>query len=162
MKKTIYLVTNTVNGMWYVGMTVRPLFRRWREHRQDAKSGRGWALHDAIRRYGAENFEVSVLFEGEDWEILSSKEQDFIHDLNTLSPSGYNLTLGGEGKPGRRVSPETRAKISAGHKGKTLSVEHRAKLSAAKLGKKRPPRSDDHCAKISEGLRRAWKRRKAA
>jgi len=61
---------------------------------------------------------------------------------------------------GHKVSPEVRAKISKAHKGKTLSTEHRAKLSAAKMGKKMP-RTPEHSAKISEGLRRAWARKKA-
>ena len=61
---------------------------------------------------------------------------------------------------GRKHSEEAKAKISAGHSGKVLSEEHKEKLSAAKMGKKRPNRSEEHCRKISEGLRAAHKRRR--
>lgn len=50
-------------------------------------------------------------------------------------------------------SPETRAKIAAGHRGIILSAEHRAKLSAAWKGRKRPPFTAEHCANISKAQR---------
>lgn len=157
----IYLVTNTVNGMQYVGVTSRSLVKRWGEHKTDAKAGRGWALHVAIRRYGPDAFDVTEIGRGDDWPALCKREQDLIAELGCLSPAGYNLTPGGEGNPGRVVTIETRAKLRMAHTGKTLSAEHRAKLSAAKMGKKMPPRSPEHCAKIAAGLRRAWQRRRA-
>jgi hypothetical protein len=61
---------------------------------------------------------------------------------------------------GRKHSMRARLLIGAAHRGRPLLLEHRKKLAAAKLGKARPPRSIEHCAKISVGLRRAWKRRK--
>jgi group I intron endonuclease len=67
----------------------------------------------------------------------------------------------GAASKGHPVLPEVRAKLSKAHLGKKLSVEHRAKLSAAKIGKKLP-HTPEHAAKIAEGLRRAWARRKAA
>lgn len=66
----------------------------------------------------------------------------------------------GLARMGHEVTPETKEKMSKAHKGKVLTKEHRDKLSAAKLGKKLKARSLDHSAKISEGLKRSWKRRK--
>lgn len=158
----LYVITNSITGMQYVGVTSRTLNKRWREHKSDARAGRGWALHVAIRRYGADAFEVVEIERGDDWDALCKREQDLIVELGCLSPKGYNLTPGGEGNPGRVVSIETRAKLRAAKIGKPLSSEHRAKMSAAKIGKKMPPRTAEHCAKISAGLVRAHARRKAA
>lgn len=61
---------------------------------------------------------------------------------------------------GHVVSDEARKAIGAARRGKPLSVEHRRKLSIAKIGKRRPPRTPAHSEGISEGLKRAWRRRK--
>lgn len=61
---------------------------------------------------------------------------------------------------GIKRSAAFKAAVSAARKGQRLSAEHRAKLSAAKIGKKRAPRTKEHSAKISEGLRAAWARRR--
>jgi group I intron endonuclease len=155
-------VNNRLNGMKYVGITSRSLQRRWAEQVNAAEAGRGWALHVAIRRFGASAFDVSVLETASCWEALCRREREVIADLGSLVPHGYNITNGGEGAPGRVTSAETKAKLSAAKLGKPLSLEHRAKLAAAKRGKRMPPRSAAHCQKISSGLRAAWLRRKAA
>jgi group I intron endonuclease len=62
----------------------------------------------------------------------------------------------------RPRSQRERALISAAHRGKSLTEEHRAKLAAAKIGRKRPPRSETHKSRISDGLRRAHRRRREA
>ena len=67
----------------------------------------------------------------------------------------------GNASRGHEVSPETRELIRSKHIGKKLSEEHKAKLSAAKTGKTLPPRSSEHSARISEGLRRAHARRRS-
>ena len=73
------------------------------------------------------------------------------------------------------ATEETRAKIAAAHRGKRASAETRARMSAfrkanpmtpeaiekmrlSKTGKKHAP---EHAARISEGLKRAWAKRKA-
>lgn len=157
----LYMVINRVANRRYIGITSRGLRQRWLEHLADARSGRGWALHDAIRQYGDDAFEIVEIERSDDWGRLCSCERQAIAKFNCIAPHGYNLTPGGEGGLGRVVSPETRAKISAARKGKPLSDEHRAKLSAAKTGKKMPPRTAEHCAKISDGLKRAWQRRRS-
>jgi group I intron endonuclease len=63
---------------------------------------------------------------------------------------------------GLKRSPEFGARISAARSGKPLSEEHKAKLAARKLGVKQPPRTPEHSARISEGLKRAHARRRAA
>lgn len=59
-------------------------------------------LHQAIRKYGAENFSWEVIEECEISEI-DEKEIFYIKNFNTLSPNGYNILQGGQRK---RVDPK--------------------------------------------------------
>lgn len=175
----VYLVTNTLNGKGYVGITSKAVARRWTNHKADALSGKQTALHRAIGKYGVDAFTVSVLASGLSPEGLVISEIQIIKQLRTRVPHGYNMTQGGDGTPGLTHTPEARAKIGAGakgrifsaernrklsdaRKGKPLSLEHRAKLAASKLGKRLPKRSAIHCLRISDGLRRAHAKRKAS
>ena len=173
-----YVITNKVSGKKYVGITRQSLAMRWKWHVSTAKRNDKYAICRAIRKYGADSFTIEEIVDGLDWDDLCETEKTLIFALNTRAPNGYNLTDGGQGGKGvrhsaeaklkisvagkgRKLTEETKAKISAGHKGKTLSKEHRKKLSAAKLGKKQSARSKEHSEKISEGLRRAWERRRS-
>ena len=63
-KHLIYLVTNTVTGERYVGLTVcvdrsgqKTLYWRWHRHVQRAfDHGKGWKLCEAIRTHGPDSF----------------------------------------------------------------------------------------------------------
>jgi hypothetical protein len=61
-----------------------------------------------------------------------------------------NMTDGGEGCAGRRLSDETKKKLSDAHKGRKKSIEHRKALSEAKLGKKI---TEDHRKNMSASLK---------
>lgn len=61
-----------------------------------------------------------------------------------------NLTDGGEGVSGRKVSEESRAKMRERKLGRKFTVEHCANLSKAKLGKAKPPRTPEHRARLRE------------
>jgi hypothetical protein len=61
-----------------------------------------------------------------------------------------NMTDGGEGCAGRRMSEETRKKLSEIHKGKKKSIEHRKALSKAKIGKKI---TEEHKKNMSNSLK---------
>lgn len=156
----IYLVHNNVTGKKYVGQSVRTLATRWQEHCKQAESGKGWALQAAIRKYGKENFSVTVLAEAIETS-LPQLEVLFIYLHNSIE-NGYNLTPGGDGVPctdamrkkmslaqSNRLPPseETRRKISVFHKGKIISPESRLKMRQARIGK---PTSQAHRDAISK------------
>ena len=92
----VYLITNTVNGKQYVGMTTRTLDERWSEHCAEARLGRGFYLHSAIQKYGPESFCLTCLFESNEVKDLVEAEKHFIADLDTIA-NGYNQAHGGEG-----------------------------------------------------------------
>ena len=94
----IYLVLNKVNNKMYVGQSVN-IDRRWYDHLYKAFSVKDISynspLHQSFRKYGIENFEFTVLCECL-VEELDEKEKQYIQDLNTLSPNGYNILQGGQ------------------------------------------------------------------
>lgn len=88
----VYLVTNNITGMQYVGQTIRSLEERWRDHCRVKDDN---YFHRAIRKYGSENFTLKILDTAETGEELDLKEIYWIEKLNTLYPGGYNLREGG-------------------------------------------------------------------
>lgn len=92
MKGIIYKVTNKVNGKSYIGQTRYTLEFRWRQHLHKKDNV---YFHNAIKKYGAENFSLEVLEEC-DVDKLNSREIFYIAKYNTFE-NGYNLTLGGDG-----------------------------------------------------------------
>lgn len=91
----IYKITNDVNGKQYIGQTTKTLEHRWKQHQKNAKCGSTYALYTAIRKYGVEHFHVEQIDSACSRMELDQKEIYWIATLNTLSPSGYNLSEGG-------------------------------------------------------------------
>lgn len=95
MKKAIYVIENKINNKFYIGQSNNPI-HRWKQHKWRAENGEDKgksAIHDAIRKYGIENFKFTIL----GWFTnYNEKEKEYIKIYNSLSPNGYNLTEGGE------------------------------------------------------------------
>lgn len=92
MKGIIYKVTNKVNGKSYIGQTRYTLEFRWRQHLH--KKDKTY-FHNAIRKYGAENFSAEILEECP-YSNLNEREIFYIAKYETFK-KGYNLTIGGDG-----------------------------------------------------------------
>jgi group I intron endonuclease len=120
----VYKITNLVNGKVYIGKT-NDIQGRWKEHidyahNSNRKSNR--ALHNAIYKYGIDNFSIEEIenVESEDWSF--EREKYWIAEYKTNickygSQFGYNLTDGGEGSSGFKHSDETKQKMSEAHTG---------------------------------------------
>lgn len=148
----IYVVTNNVNGKQYVGQTTWSVAHRWRMHRNAAaRNDRDGCtvLYRAIRKYGIDAFEVSLVLILNDCaqQSLDEAERTVIKRLKTIVPDGYNLLPGGSGGS---LHPDTKARLSAAHKGRRQSLEARAKMSAAHKGRRFTP---EHKAKIGLALK---------
>lgn len=117
----IYKATNTVNGKVYIGQTKRPLAIRIRDHRHN-RHGHG-ILHSAIRKYGIDAFTFDVIDTAGSKPELDLKEIKWIAHYDCKAPNGYNLSDGGKGNPGYRLSEEARAKIRARAIGRVWSKE---------------------------------------
>lgn len=140
------------NGKSYIGITTKTAAERLKTHGRDApreKPGGGPALYRAWRKHGAPTLTVLAIV---DDAYLCETERRAIAVFGTLSPGGYNLTVGGESSPAKH--PEVRAKMSAAAKGRKKpprTAETRAKLSAAQRA--RAPASAETRAKMSAAQR---------
>jgi group I intron endonuclease len=117
-----YKATNNVNGKMYIGFAGDPQ-QRWREHKRDAATGRGFAFHAAIRKYGWEHFQFEVICCGKNKkEMLEYVEPALIEQYNSsISKQGYNMCRSMKGGTvsldinpliGKPRSEETKRKIS--------------------------------------------------
>lgn len=155
----VYLITNKINGKQYVGITVKTIEQRWYRHKYEAmnlKEGRvKQALHDAIRKYGAENFTQELIYESSDNDHIKEMEKHFIQFYQTHGAAGgYNMTLGGDGWHGMNHTEEAKKKMSEAHTGKVLSDEHKENISKAQKGVSSPKSNPEEWKKnLSESKR---------
>lgn len=110
--------------------------RRWAEHRHiSAKhSKRVSYIHNALRKYGLEEFRFQLLEKCDSEDEAFLAEVDWVKALcSNHKDKGFNLDSGGLG--GRRLSEETKAKMSASLK--IRPKEFREKIAASNRGQKR-------------------------
>ncbi len=139
---SIYVITNRVNGKRYVGQSIDAR-KRFARHRKLARQGAPGALHAAIRKHGAVNFDMRIIESCATREAANDLEIRWIRVSGSRTHEhGYNLTAGGDG--GADPSAETRAKI--GYAARNRSPESLAKM--------RRPRSDEARANMA-ALRRS-------
>lgn len=133
----IYLITNLVNGKYYVGKTeTGSAARRWRGHLWAAVHGLKTSLSAAIRKYGEASFHVSTLASADSRQSLTAAEIYWISLLDATNPAcGYNLTTGGEGNPGTVRSAEYLAQLSAAAKARWSNPEWAEKTKARMRGR---------------------------
>lgn len=95
----IYCYTNLINNKKYIGQT-NNLKRRIKQHKDDSFTNYNEArynqlIHQAIRKYGLDNFKIDILEDSIPIELIDKKEKYYIREYNTMVPNGYNLTEGG-------------------------------------------------------------------
>lgn len=101
----IYKITNKINNNSYIGKSV-DIYNRWRTHKNTAFNASPnnvqyeYALYRAIRKYGIDNFEMSIIEVVADASTLNDREQFWIAYFDTFN-NGYNETEGGDGITGR-------------------------------------------------------------
>jgi group I intron endonuclease len=148
----VYKHTTPSNKV-YIGITKLDVNQRW-------KNGNGYKGNQyftrAISKYGWENIKHDVLYDGFTKGQAEKKEIERISLYKSdNSKFGYNIQHGGNvncvdeetklkisrAMSNRKVSRETREKLSELHKGKNnflygkhLSKEHREKISKANMG----------------------------
>ena len=84
----IYKATNLINSKIYIGQTKYDTVDNRRRYHE---SSYGYALSEAIKEFGRENFKWEILKTVEDPEELSYWEKAFIITLNSAHPEiGYN------------------------------------------------------------------------
>ena len=138
----IYCYINKINGKKYVGQTKGTLKNRHRQHMYEANNighGFNYHLHNSIRKYGIENFELDILNMSDDYSI-DMLEKYYIEKWNlTNRNNGYNSSTGGNDC---LYTEERNKKISEYHKGKPKSEN--AKQNMSKTAKKRLENKENH------------------
>ncbi len=132
---------------------------RKRRHLKDAKRTKtSYRFHNAIRKYGAENFVFEMLFDFQDDEEMAKAYE---YEMIAKWQPEYNIAYGGEGGS---MPEEMRQRISATKKGRPSplkgiprTAEERANMSAAQMGhpgyNKGMKRSAEAIRKTSEANR---------
>lgn len=146
---TIYKSVNTKTGKVYIGFDSNwP--NRFKTHKSASKN-QDYKFYRAIRKYGWDNFEWSVVYQSKNKQhTLKEMETYFINEYDSFH-NGYNSTLGGDGTFGLVLSEEARRIISIKNKiPKPHTPEHNKKIGDAQRGKKRGPLTEEHKAKISK------------
>lgn len=114
-----YIITNSVNGKEYVGITSSSIGCRWSQHLSETKrnnlDSRSY-LHKAINKYGENFFSIEEKIRKGTWEEVCSWEKETIKERNSKAPNGYNLTDGGEGALGAIRTSEFKKKLSKAKK----------------------------------------------
>ncbi len=141
----IYLIRNKINGMCYVGQTTRDLQKRINEHRSGSASSKNTYIGRAIKKYGKDNFDFSLIDKCGALDELNKLEVFYISLFNTLKPSGYNIALGGDNnllseaakqqRKTRRHTEESKRKMSQKAKGIKKSEKHKKKISDTLRGR---------------------------
>lgn len=152
------------NGKSYIGVTKQRLGARFSEHKSRSV-GKGMAISYAFRKYGAKNAAIKPLVVA-NYDYLLELEKRAIIAYKTKSPSGYNLSDGGEGNNGYKHSQESKIKFRNYRLGTKLSEETKAKMRGRKhtqeeiekmrlsaLGKKHSPERIEKMRKSLTGYR---------
>lgn len=97
----IYKIENKINGKVYIGQSIN-IEQRWIGHKKNifaCNNSYNYPLYQAIRKYGLENFDFSIVEECL-IEQLNEKEIYYIKLYNSFLSNGYNQTFGGQGNHG--------------------------------------------------------------
>ena len=130
----IYMVTNKKTGKIYIGQTVKKNpFDRWRQH----KSGQGGAkyLTRSIKTHGEDAFEFTIIHECS-IDDIDDLETYYINYYKTFE-NGYNLTEGGGGTKGYKLTDEQKEKISKLFTGENNPMFGKKGVDNPNFGKKR-------------------------
>lgn len=143
----VYITTNKITGTKYLGKKVK-------DH--VSYLGSGIYLNHAITKYGKENFEKKIICIVErDEAARIERELSIIWSVFNDRERWYNLRPGGNGgstpgaMKGRKLSQETKDKISIANRGKRRTPGQRKKMSEAFKGR---THTDEYKRKMSQKL----------
>lgn len=177
MDSGIYRIRNKINDKSYIGQGVIISNRR-QSHFGSLKRGKHKNNHlqNAYNKYGKSNFEWIPLFECS-IESLDYLETFYIRIFHANDPKyGYNMDSGGNSKGKRmteetkkkmslarigiKLSDETKRRLSEALKGKKFSEQHKQNISKEKIGEKNPFYGKEHSSETKEKISKIGKGRK--
>lgn len=138
----IYQIKNIINCKIYIGSSLN-IKNRFYTHKTQLNSNKHYnkKLQRSWNKYGEENFVFEVIEYVENKSELIVREQFYLDtilfastDIKKFNALGFNNLLMAYGTYGRKLSKESRLKISKKRKGIIFSKETKEKMSAAKIG----------------------------
>lgn len=95
----VYKITNLINNKAYIGIT-NNIEKRWsNEKSYPSDPSKRQVIQEAIHKYGKQNFSFEILHRNVSIEQAIQFEENYIKNLNTLVPNGYNVDQGGKYHP---------------------------------------------------------------
>lgn len=133
----LYRTTNLINGKTYIGIHKTNKI-------EDGYLGSGFALLEAIEKYGKENFEREIIEFCDSYDHLLEREKFYVDENWVKDKANYNLKTGGQSSG--ILSEESKNKISEtlreGYKSGRIKI----------VNYERAPISSEHRTKISNSL----------
>ena len=129
------------DGKVYIGCTGQKI----KERCQSKNYGKGMPVHEAFMRFPKDSWKLDVLSvwdtqeEGLAAEIAAIKQYD-----STNPEKGYNLTKGGKGSLGTTHTEEWKRRNGEMMRGRKLSPETKARLALINRGRRMPQLTREH------------------
>lgn len=136
----------TDNSIFYVG--------KGKRSRHIATYNRSKYWQNIVNKHG---FVAEKLYKNLDEELAFLVEQELIDKLRKLNVVLCNITSGGDGLFGYKMTDSHKQKIALGNLNKKRSVETRKNMSKAHVGKTLPQEQKDKIAKAVKAYRQAQK-----
>ena len=147
----IYMYTNKINGKRYVGQAVNFNVRHKKHiassYNEKAKYDYNVPFHNAIRKYGIENFKIKILAENiPTQEKMNEYEVFFIKRYDTLCKNGKGYNIASGGSNGNKLAGKTEEEMK----------EFGQKISKAKKGENNPMYGKHHSDETKQKLSDSW------
>jgi len=175
----VYKITNIIDNKKYFGYSSGTLQKRWKGHCENTfKFNSNYCFHNAIRKYGRNNFKKEVIRvcktikEAKVWERIYIRK--FKTNINRYGHDfGYNMTDGGEGTSGFKWTEKQKENCSKAQKRRFLTQDSpmkrrchtkKAKKKMSKSTKKQierdghPMKNKHHSEKTKKKISKARKK----
>jgi group I intron endonuclease len=147
----IYKITNSINNKLYVGKDL---------YNNPNYLGSGKILKLAFKKYGKENFKKKIIENCNDIDHMNIQEKFWIKELNTFSPNGYNINVGGNGgntyeyrtNEEKKLFKQKMRLVNLGRKTSEETKEIMRKTRRGKPQKRRENIECPYCHKIGDKL----------
>lgn len=159
----VYKHTNKINNKVYIGITSRKPEIRWGPEGKNYIEDKSH-FGRAIKKYGWNNFEHTILYEGLSEEDACNKEQELILEYQSFNNKyGYNRTMGGDKLV--KYTKESKEYLSKRIKEsfkrpdvKEKLNKHYENMRGKTTFQKGIPRTDEEKRNISIGTKKAMQR----
>jgi group I intron endonuclease len=152
-QRIVYCARNVNNDKCYIGWCTDFKDRKAR-HLREAEKGTKTRFYEAIRKYGKDAFEWTVLFDNlASYDSCKIMEKRLIALFDTYN-NGYNATIGGDGGFTGHNSGMFKRGLKPWNTGIKATPDHIEKLRISHRGKKQNQEQIDKRVKSIKALKR--------